>query len=47
VPSAPRPDAFVYAFECGPVIARLGEHDLTPELAELARVVLDEADTTR
>ncbi|HYG94822.1 MAG TPA: protealysin inhibitor emfourin [Nocardioides sp.] len=40
----PVPDAFVYSFRCGPVDAQLGEHDLTPELRELADLVLRETD---
>ncbi|UMG94476.1 M4 family metallopeptidase [Nocardioides sp. TF02-7] len=39
-PAGQHPDAFVYTFACGPVTARLGEQDLTPELVELARLVL-------
>lgn len=40
----PLPDAFVYTFRCRPVNLTLSEHDLTPELAELAELVLGQAD---
>lgn len=40
-PSQPVPDGFVYEFSVGPDVVTLGEQDLTPELAELAHLVLD------
>jgi hypothetical protein len=38
--TAPRPDRFVYDFELPSASARVHEPDLTPELAQLARLVL-------
>lgn len=36
----PQPDRYVYTFECPPDVCRVQESDLTPELSELARLVL-------
>ncbi len=40
-PSRPQPDRYVYTFEVSGQQVVLGEQDLTPELAELARLLLD------
>lgn len=40
--SRPQPDRYVYTFAVGASEVELGEGDLTPDLAELARLLLDE-----
>ena len=39
--SRPQPDRYVYTFEVGDRQVMLGEQDLTPDLAELAHLLLD------
>jgi hypothetical protein len=39
--SRPQPDRYVYTFEVGDRQVVLGEQDLTPDLAELAHLLLD------
>ena len=41
-PGEARPDRFVYRFRYGPAECQVHEPALTPELQELARIVLEE-----
>jgi Zn-dependent metalloprotease len=40
-PHQPRPDRFVYSFDLGGEQVTVGEHELTPDLEQLARIVLE------